>query len=300
MTIIQIQYFLTVCKYENFTRAAEEFHISQPAMSGAIKEIEKECGCTLFKRDKNSLKITEEGKVLRDEAALVLNQFEKMENVVTKLSLRRKYIKISFSTFSGNQIYPDLLGEFARRCPDIEIFSVEDSTDRQFELLDRHLTDLAITVRFFNDPAERARFDEIYAHYPLKRSRQCFCVHAGHPLAKEKFVTMEQIAGEKLVMLKDGFNQTAGLKNRFKKLNLDVKVIHYTSQMYTVERFIEKNAAAGFLPEEVAERNPAIVPIPYEGSEMRAVEIFWRKDHYLYKAVRDFISLAKEMYPAER
>ena len=297
MTIIQIQYFLTVCKYENFTRAAEKFHISQPAMSGAIKEIEKEYGCTLFKRDKNSLKITEEGKVLRDEAKLVLKQYERMENIAAKFSLQRKYIKISFSTFSGNQAYPDLLKTFLDQYPDIEVFSVEDSTDRQFELLDKELTDLAITLRFFSDPCQRAQFDKIYNHYPLKKSRQCFCVHVNHPLAKESFVTMEQIAKENLIMLRDSFNQTAGIKKRFKQLKLDIKVIHYTSQMYTIERFIEKNVAVGFLPEEVARQNPNIVPIPYEGSEMRAIEIFWRKDHYLYKAVRDFIRTAKELYP---
>ncbi len=108
---------------------------------------------------------------------------------------------------------------------------------------------------------------------------------------------MEQIAKENLIMLRDSFNQTAGIKKRFKQLKLDIKVIHYTSQMYTIERFIEKNVAGGFLPGEGARQNPNIVPTPYEGSEMRAIEIFCRKDHYLYKAVRDFIRTAKELYP---
>ena len=53
-----MQYFQAVCRYENFTRAAEELHISQPAMSAAMKDLEKECGVPLFVRDKNSLRVT--------------------------------------------------------------------------------------------------------------------------------------------------------------------------------------------------------------------------------------------------
>ena len=68
MTIVQMQYFQAVCRYENFTRAAEELHISQPAMSAAMKDLEKECGVPLFVRDKNSLRVTDEGKILLEEA----------------------------------------------------------------------------------------------------------------------------------------------------------------------------------------------------------------------------------------
>ena len=297
MTLIQLQYFLVVCKYENFTKAAEEFHISQPAMSGAIKELERECGVALFKRNKNALTITEEGRILRDEARLVLSQYEMMEDIVSKFSLKRKYIKISFSTLSGNQAYPELLKAYSEKYPDIEVFSMEAATDKQFELLDKGFTDMAITVRFFKDPRKKAEFDAVYGHYPLKIRRQCLCVNKEHPLAKESYVTMERIAQEKLVLLKDGFNQTAGLKRRFESQGLTYKVIHYTSQMYTVERFVEKNVAVGFLPEEVALSNPNIVPIAYEGGEMRAVEVFWRKDRQMYQAVKDFLALAKELYP---
>lgn len=112
MTLIQLQYFLAVCKYENFTRAAENFNISQPAISGAIRELERECGVALFNRDKNALRITDEGRVLRDEAELVLKQYGQLDDIVKNLSTSRKFIRVSFSTLSGNQVYPKLLRVF--------------------------------------------------------------------------------------------------------------------------------------------------------------------------------------------
>ena len=61
MTLQQIQYFITVCKYKSFTKAMEEMHISQPGISSAMKELERECKVTLFERRNNSLYITDAG-----------------------------------------------------------------------------------------------------------------------------------------------------------------------------------------------------------------------------------------------
>ena len=85
MTLTQLQYFQAVCRYENFTKAAEALHISQPAMSAAMKDLERECGVPLCIRNKNSLKVTEEGQVLLDEANLVLGQYGCLDHVVRNL-----------------------------------------------------------------------------------------------------------------------------------------------------------------------------------------------------------------------
>lgn len=297
MTLIQLQYFLAVCKYENFTRAAENFNISQPAISGAIRELERECGVALFNRDKNALRITDEGRVLRDEAELVLRQYGQLDDIVKNLSTSRKFIRVSFPTLSGNQVYPKLLRVFKDKYPDIEVFSVEASTSKQFEYLDKGMVDLVLSVRRFDAPEDQRQFDQVHGHYPLKISRQCVCVHKDHPLAKQSYVTMEQLSGEELVMLSEGFSQSAGIKRQFKQRGLSYKVIHYTSQMYTLERFVEKGVAVGFLPEEVIKRNPLMVAIPYEGSRYSPIEIFWRKDRYMYRSVKAFLDTARELYP---
>ncbi len=54
MNIQQLQYFVTICRYNNFTKAAEALNLSQPGISFAMKELEKECELKLFDRKKNS------------------------------------------------------------------------------------------------------------------------------------------------------------------------------------------------------------------------------------------------------
>lgn len=75
MTIQQIQYFITVCKYKNFTKAAEKLNISQPGISFAMKELEKECGVALFHRQKNNINITDDGITFLREAEKMMEQY---------------------------------------------------------------------------------------------------------------------------------------------------------------------------------------------------------------------------------
>lgn len=299
MTIVQMQYFQAVCRYENFTRAAEELHISQPAMSAAMKDLEKECGVPLFVRDKNSLRVTEEGKILLEEANLVLGQYQQLNHIVRDLALTRKYMRVGLSTLSGNQVYPEILLEYRKRCPDIQVLSVEESTSRQFEMLDAGLLDVIITIRRFDSEEEQKKFDGMYGHWPMKRTRMCFCVGKDNPLAGETFVTAEQIVSQPLVMLKENFSQTARIKKMFRNNGLEYNVLHYTNQMYTVERFVEKNVAAGFLPESVTENNPKIVGIPYQDGNPAYIELFWQKGRFLFPAVKEFIRVTKELYPKQ-
>ena len=60
MTLIQLKYFQTICKYNNITRASAELHVSQPSLSNAVKELEREFGVSLFTRRSSGLELTPE------------------------------------------------------------------------------------------------------------------------------------------------------------------------------------------------------------------------------------------------
>ena len=300
MTIVQMTYFQAVCRYLSFARAAEVLHISQPAMSKAMKNLEEEVGVPLFVRDKNALAITDEGHTLLSECELVLKQYSHMENIITDLGLSRKFVRIGMSTLSGNQVFPRILREYAKRYPDITIYPVEESTPTQFEMLDAGNLDLIVTVKnpkeYQGGPEE---FEKIYGHISTIYSQQCYCVCKDHPLAGHSYVTLEEISHYPLVMLTDRFSQPRRLRKLFEDAGLTMNVLHYTSQMYTLEHFIVQGAAAGFLPEDEAKNNPNIVCIPYPGANRHPIEIFWRKDRFLFESARNFLQLVRELYPQD-
>ena len=300
MTISQMQYYKAVCRFSSITKAAENAHISQPAMSTAMKELEQECGVPLFVHKANALSVTDEGIVLLEEIEPVLKQYEHIGQLISNHLLDRKYLRISFSTFSGSKIYPALCSRFHRLHPDLRIISMEGSTSHHFELLDAGQVDLILTAKHPQMTPEEWDASPLYRHYCLETSAMpmAFCVSRDHPLAGAGSVTWKQIAAEQLILLDDSFNLTAGIKRDILASGLTLPpTVQYTSQMYTVERFIEANAACGFLPGEVAAENPRIVPLSYPNKYLRRTYLTYRPDHYLFTAARVFLEMAREMYP---
>ena len=128
MRLHQMHYFVTVCKYQNYTRAAEELFVSQPAISQAMKELEAECGVPLLKRKGNHIYITPEGQLLCAEASSVLEHMDRLAHLVRDLHLQRNFVRIGMSTISGNAIFPGLRRYFHLQHPDTEVISQEHNT----------------------------------------------------------------------------------------------------------------------------------------------------------------------------
>ena len=82
MTIQQMQYYIKVCQYKSFTKAARDLSVSQPGISSAMRELERECGVELFERRNNSLYITDAGVLFLEEVRKLLKQYEQMQTVL--------------------------------------------------------------------------------------------------------------------------------------------------------------------------------------------------------------------------
>lgn len=288
MTLQQIQYYITVCKYKSFTKAGEELNISQPGISSAMKELERECRVALFERRNNSLYITDAGVLFLREAKKLQRQYEAMEAAVKTLSEGREYVRIGLATMSGNNVYPKLRTAFQKKYPEIEIHSVEDTVDSLVQLLDQGEVDMICCASRNSLPKEG------YEKLNIRKSSLMFCVNLEHHLANEKEVTCELIAKEPLIMLSDHYNQTKRLKRLFEERGIPLHIIHYTNQAYTVLRFIRDGAAAGFLPSDIIEDDEKLVGFPIPGDQESMIAFFWKRDVFQFSAAKKFIELAKQ------
>ena len=297
MTIVQMQYFQAVCKYENFTKAAEDRHISQPAMSAAMKELEAECGVPLFKKTRNSLTITDAGWALLEEIQKNLEQYDRLMYAVKNLSLSRKYIRVGVSTLNGNLVYPQILSTFRARYPDIQVISSEESTQKQMEMLEQGKLDLIINGGRAQKPADSGGEDYPFHSWPLVNNEIVFSVSKNHPLASRSSVTLEDIAREPLVLLTQYYGVTRNIEARLEEAGLSYYVLHRTDQMYSVERFAEQGVACGFLPKAVVAQNPHLVGLSCPELPNGWVHLRWRKNSPLFSSAKAFIELVKELYP---
>lgn len=289
MTLNQLNYFMTVCKYKSFTMASEQMHVSQPAISVAIRELENECGVVLFERHRKNIEITEAGRLFLTGVQKLMQQYSELEILQQGLVKKRNYIKIGMAAMGGNIVYPRLCREFNGEFPEFELKTQEASNSDLYEKLDNGEIDLAIcATRNLPDPG-------VYNYVVLTHSRLMLCVNEKHRLAEQEKINLYQLQDEKLVMLEEHYNQTRYIKKLFQEYNINVKFVHYTSQTFSIISFVHENAACGFLSEELAKVDPVIVPLTVDEIAPIPITLVWRKDAFRYSSVDSFIQLARKI-----
>ncbi len=255
MTIKQLQYFVSVCRTENLTASAKELFISQPTLSLTIKELEEEAGAELFTKKGNRLFLSDAGRRLQAEAEAVLAQFGRLNEVITGGKLRKSYIRIGFSTFTGSTVMPELVSRFSKANPGLEILAYEDTGEALLGRLEAGGLDAVLTGGRY---AESANWKGKFEGIDLKRTDLRYCRGTDSIAEGKKRITLEEIASEPLVMLDRNFPLAKTIEDLFASAGLDLNVILRTSQMFTVESFVTEGAAGGFLPLGMAENNRKI------------------------------------------
>ena len=196
MDIQHLKYFLSVAKFLNFTKAAQEHHIAQPSMSQIIGTMEKELGTKLFDRNNRSVRLTPAGRVFYDEAIIIVAKFdEAVKNIQRTSSGMGGVLRIGYWGPYEPIIMPRILSKFRRAYPNIELSIHQDSNKTLFKALSNDLIDIV-----FSSPYPYQDRDDI-SLLLLDSSPSCAVVHKNHPLADVGKISPELLNNEKFVIL---------------------------------------------------------------------------------------------------
>lgn len=282
MTLQQLQYYTAVCKYQSLTKASRELSVSQPGLSTSIRDLEAEVGFPLFDHRPNSIVLTDQGRAFLREAEHLLRAYGQLWKNAERIARRKAVLRLGVAPMGASLIFPRLRKGFYRACPDITFQITEDSTETLYQKIDAGELDFALTVSIA-PPGPDYRF------VTLGHSRLLLCVHRGHPLAGERVEALAQVGDAPLIMLSDRNSQTKYLKRLFREADYTPNVIQYTSQVFTILQHIRENAAAGFLSEDIAEREESLVGFALREVEEASVTVIWRKDAKIFPAMETFI-----------
>ena len=282
MTLQQLQYFVTVCKYQNLTKAAKELSISQPGISTSIRDLESECGFALFEHRPNSITLTDQGAKFLREAEHMLHAYSKLQKNAKLIAEEKMILRIGVAPMGAGTAFPRLRKGFHAAHPDITFEITEDSTESLYQKIDTGELDFALCVSI-------SLPDENYRYVTIGHSRLLFCVNKDNPLAREQINSLQQIGQTPLVMLSDHYSQTKYLKRLFHKENCKPNVIQYTSQVFTIFQHIRENAAAGFLSEDIARQDKELVSFVLQEVDAASITMIRRKDAKTFPAVDTFI-----------
>jgi LysR family cyn operon transcriptional activator len=253
-----LRYVLTLAEVKNFTRAAEMLHVSQPALSQQIRQIERELGSAIFDRGARVVGLTEFGRVYIEHAQKALEHLEAGKRAVHDVrDLASGLLRLAYTPTFAEYLIAPALRHFQNAYPSIAI----DASERPLEDieigLERGELDLGIG---FTD----ARSEEIDAQ-PLFSEHIALLVATGHLLAKRRrAVTLAQLQDIPMALLSTDFVVRKFADAYFRANQVSPPVMLQANALGTVLKSVKHGRLATILPSAVLREHRGLVSLPLD------------------------------------
>lgn len=223
-TLRQLQVFEKVASHLNYSRAAEELYLSQPAVSMQIKQLEGHIGLSLFEQMGKKIFLTEAGRELFHYARNIAQQIAEMEAMFDEMKgLGQGKLTLSVVN-TANYFTPQLLAEFCQRHPNINVNLQVANRDAVLKQLADNNTDLAIMGQ---PPSGVDINSKQFMDNPL-----VVIASPAHPLAKLKHVKFSQLAEHAFVSREQGSGTRSAMERVFAQHHIHP---HISMEMETNE-----------------------------------------------------------------
>jgi DNA-binding transcriptional LysR family regulator len=190
MDLHHIRYFLAVCETLNFTRAAEQCNVTQPALSRAIQQLEQEIGGLLFRRERNLTHLTDLGALLRPRLQEVVNDLSEAKSEAARfLTLEESPLTVGVMCTIGPTRFTGLMASYRVTHPGVQVRLVEGVPAHLSERLESGDLDVAIM-------AHSDGFPERFNVEPLYSEQFVLAFPAGHRFETFNAVPLSAVEGE--------------------------------------------------------------------------------------------------------
>lgn len=197
VTLTQLAAFLAVVRRGSVTAAAEELVVTQPSVSAAVGALERELGVTLTERAGRTLRPTAAGRAYAPYAIDVLGLLEQGGRAAREAAdMRARTLRISAVTTAGEHLAPPLIQDFRAAHPELEITLDVGNRKEVFRRLADHEVDVAITGRVPKGTSLKG--------HAIADHRYALVTARGDPLARRRWVAVEELAGRPWLLREPG------------------------------------------------------------------------------------------------
>ena len=193
----RLQVFYTVAKLLSFTKAAETLHMTQPAVTFQVRQLEEHFNTRLFDRTHNRVTLTEAGRKSYEYAEEIFELYAEMENSVKELTGDVSgALTLGASTTIAEYMLPSLLSGFTKKYPDIQLRLKVSNTEGIVSMIENSMIDLGIVegpVTNKNLLVEVCRIDHLVVIVP-----------PDHDLSKQNVITMEELMHHPFICREEG------------------------------------------------------------------------------------------------
>ncbi|MFI7694477.1 transcriptional regulator CynR [Nonomuraea sp. NPDC049655] len=280
-----VRYLLAVAEHGNFTRAAEELHISQPTLSQQIRQLERTLGVQLLDRTGRAVRLTDAGAVYTDHARRALRDLAAAERAVHDVQdLSRGHLRLGVTpTFTAYLVGP-LTAELHVRHPAVDLTLTEMTQDRMEAALLSDDLDLGIAFAGPHLPGVT----------PTALFTETLSLVTGTPHARTLAAPLpvRALKGERLALLSGDFATRGHIDAYFARHRAAPRIAVEANSIQALTEIVRRTPLATVLPDAIAHGHPQLTPVPLDPPlPSRTVTLLHREGAYRSAAARAFTEL---------
>ncbi|MBY0009015.1 MULTISPECIES: LysR family transcriptional regulator [Paenibacillus] len=285
MELRQLQYFLKVAQKEHVTKAAEELHVAQSAVSRQIHQLEQELGVDLFMQKGRNLQLTPVGQLFCKRVETLLKDLERsVAEVHEFLDPELGEIRIGFPHSLGTHLIPSIVAEFRRHYPNVRFRFKQGTYASLIKDVSSGEVDLAFISPFPENDGQVAgdivMTEELFAILPQH-----------HPLAGETVIRLEQLRDEKFVLFSQGYSLRPIVWQACIQAGFKPQIAFEGGETDTIRGLVAAGMGVSLLPETALYQTNPMQPAQVrvvEPAVTRTVGIIHRSDGKLPLVARSF------------
>lgn len=248
MLDFRVDTFIELCRTRNYTKTAENLHMTQPAVSQHIKYLEEFYGCKLFNYNKKVLTITEQGEALYKYLLTMSSDANKIREEIKNIDISKKNLHFGATFTIGEFIIPKIISEISSKYPEINISFIIRDTSELLEELKKGNIDFAFIEGFFEKTE--------YENYIFSKERFVGICAANNPIATE-ITKFDDIVKERIILRENG----SGTRDIFEKILYDNNLsLNDFNKKYEIENIniikelVKENKGISFIYERAVEK----------------------------------------------
>lgn len=292
MLDFRMESFLTVCQTRNMTRAAEQLHITQPAVSHHIKSLEEEYGAKLFSYQGKKLQLTDAGKMLWEAGLTIRRDADLLRQRIRSIRSRSGTLRFGATLTVGEYAMAPVLSSYLKRYPQARITMQVADTKQLLERMDSGEIDFAIVEGFF----PQSSYDSL-----LFRRERFLPVCGKEYIFRTPVNEISDLLGERLLVREEGSGTRRILETYLESRNLSIQDFQQRTEIGNIavlKELTKDGCGVTFLYEAAVRKEleeGSLREIPLQGFQIQHdFSFLWRKNSLFADHYREIYRLLQE------
>ncbi|MCI8537234.1 MAG: LysR family transcriptional regulator [Oscillospiraceae bacterium] len=296
MDLQQLEYFRTVARIGNMTKAANDLHIAQPSLSVSIAKLEAELGVQLFDRVSGRIRLNQIGqRFYRQTDRIFLAVQDAQQEVADYSSHASKTVHLAVTS---SDLCTGLFVSFMADHKDFRIHHFMHTEMNALSLLEEGQVDFVIATTPLYSP--------LIEWQTLIEERLVVLASQDNPLAKESLIQLERLKQQQFVVTRSAFHPDIEYAGFFREAQFQPEASFTTNEFETMVAMVELDVGIAIVSEETANKllsnskrrlTAVRMDMDYKG---RTIGVARLKGHYFTRAVQEFFDYTVQYYKTER